>query len=122
VSRVTSLASLAIPGAGGGDPYLAEAAGVIADGARAMAATWSRQIPESIGVVTSGMVATIAATAPNARPAELRLMHPLFGNRGYWYPPPGRPFLGPAADALSDEAMVRYAKKIDAMAAKAGFR
>ena len=121
VSRVTLLSALNI-GTGGGDPYLREAAEVIADGARALSSSWSRQVPESISVAVGGKVAIIAAGAPPARPAELRLNHPLFGNRGYWYGPPGEPFLGPAADARSDAAMARYAKKIDMWAAKAGYR
>lgn len=120
VTRVVALESLSI-GSGGGDPYLREAAEVIAAGARAMS-SWSRQIPASITVSVGEKVAIIAAGAPPARPAELRLNHPLFGNRSHWYGPPGQPFLSPAADARSDAAMAKYATKIDMWAAKAGFR
>ena len=121
VAAVTSLAALNL-GGGGGDVYLAEAANVIAGTARGMAGAWSRQIPAAMSVVVGDKVAVIADSAPNARPAEMRLPHPLFGDRDYWYGAPGRPFLSPAAIASSDEAMARYAKKIDAMAAKAGWR
>jgi hypothetical protein len=117
--RVTSLAALNF--GGGGDVYLREATEVIANTARGMA-SWSRQIPASMSVDVGDDMAVISAGAPNARPAELRLNHPLFGDREHWYGPPGRPFLSPAAEASSDEAMARYANKIDQMAAKAGFR
>lgn len=115
VSRVTTSGAV-----GGGD--LGAAAGIIADKARELAGAWSRKIPPSISVSVSGRVATITADAPDARPAELRLRHPLFGNREYWYGPPGEPFLAPAADAAGDAAMTRYAKKIDGWARKAGYR
>lgn len=115
VARVTTLGAL---GAGGD---LGAAARIIADAARGLAASWSVKIPPSISMSVSGRVATISADAPNARPAELRLRHPLFGNREYWYGPPGSRFLAPAADAKADAAMARYAKKVDQMARKAGF-
>lgn len=120
-TSVVSLAALNIGGGGSGDVYLAEATNVIADTARGMA-SWSRKIPGSISVSVGEMEAVIAASAPNARPAEYRLPHPLFGDRDYWFGPPGRPFLSPAAEASSDEAMAKYARKIDSWAAKAGFR
>ena len=119
VSRVTLLSGLSL---GGGDPDLRAAAEIIADGARGLAASWSQQIPPSISVGVGDKIAIIASSAGPARPAELRLNHPLFGNRGFWYGPPGEPFLGPAADARSDAAMVRYAEKIDRWAAEAGFK
>lgn len=50
------------------------------------------------------------------------LRHPLFGNRKHWYGPPGPPFLGPALDARSGEAMAKYAKKIDRMLRQAGWK
>ena len=117
--RVTLLSGLSL---GGGDPDLRAAAEIIADGARALAGSWSQQIPPSISVGVGDHIAIIASSAGPARPAELQLNHPLFGNRSFWYGPPGEPFLGPAADARSDAAMVRYADKIDRMAIKAGFR
>lgn len=116
VSRVTTLGALG----GGGD--LAAAAGIIADKARELASAWSAQTPGSISVDVAGNVATISADAPPARPAELRLRHPLFGDRGHWYGPPGEPFLAPAADAAADPAMARYAQKIDGWARRAGYR
>ena len=117
LSRVVAQSTLRT---GGSD--LGAAAEVIAAEARQLAAAWSVQVPARISVRVSGKVATITADAPNARPAELRLRHPLFGNRGWWYGPPGEPFLGPAADSKADAAMAQYAKKIDKMARKAGFR
>ena len=104
---------------GGGD--LAAAAEVIAGTARELAGAWSAKIPPSITVEVHGNTAIISADAPNARPAELRLKHPLFGNREHWYGPPGAPFLGPAADARAGAAMARYAKKLDRMCRAAGF-
>lgn len=115
VSRVTTLGAL-----GGSD--LGAAAEIIAARARELASTWSRQVPASIGVSVSGNVATIRADAPPARPNELALRHPLFGDRDRWYGPNDRPFLAPAADSASDAAMVRYAKKIDGWAHQAGYR
>lgn len=114
VSRVTTSGAV-----GGGD--LGAAAAIVADKAREMAG-WSQKIPPSISVSVSGRVATITADAPNARPAELRLRHPLFGDRDHWYGPPGAPFLAPAADAAAGAAMARYAQKIDGWARKAGYR
>lgn len=114
VSRVTTSGAV-----GGGD--LGAAAAIIAGKARDLAGAWSQKIPPSISVAVSGRVATITADAPNARPAELRLRHPLFGDREWWYGPPGDKFLAPAADASADAAMARYAKKIDGWARKAGF-
>ena len=114
VSRVTTSGAV-----GGGD--LAAAAGIIADKARALAGSWSRKVPPSISVAVSGNVATITADAPDAYPAEMRARHPLFGNREWWYGPPGEKFLAPAADAAADPAMRRYAKKIDGWARKAGY-
>ena len=117
VSRVTTTGAL---GARSSD--LGAAAGIIADRARELAASWSRQVPASISVEVSGKVATISADAPPARPNELALRHPLFGDREHWYGPNDRPFLAPAADQQADAAMARYAQKIDGWARKAGYR
>ena len=104
---------------GGGD--LAAAAEVIAQTARELAATWSKQIPPRITVAVAGNTAVISCDVGPAYPGETRARHPLFGNRKRWYGPPGAPFLGPAADARAGAAMARYAKKIDRMCRKAGF-
>jgi hypothetical protein len=122
VTRVTTLGALT--GGGDGSPDLRAAAEIIASGAKTLAGTWdkTRQVVDSISVTVDGNVATITASAPPARPAELRLKHPLFGDRAHWYGPPGAPFLAPAADARADAAMARYAKKIDKWAAQAGYR
>jgi hypothetical protein len=122
VSRVAALSTLNIGGAGGsGDEYLRRAAGVVADGAKGLAGTWSAKIPPSVYVTVDGNVATVHAAAPDARPAEFRLMHPLFGDREHWYGPPGEKFLAPALDATIDEAMRKYAGSIDAYAKKTGW-
>jgi hypothetical protein len=100
---------------------LRQAADIVANDARARAAEWSRSIPPSMRTDVAGKVATITASAPVARPAELRLRHPLFGNRRFWYAPPGRPFLAPAAEAKADAAAVQYSQVIDDWAHKDGF-
>ena len=117
VSRVTTTGALGTRGAD-----LAAAAGIIADAARELASAWSRTVPPSISVEVSGRVATISADAPAARPNELALKHPLFGDREHWYGPNDRPFLRPAADSRADAAMARYAQKIDRWARAAGYR
>jgi hypothetical protein len=114
-SRVGSLSAF-----GGGD--LGAAARSVAEEAQELASAWSAQIPPNISVEVAGRVATISADVGPARPGELRLRHPLFGDRGHWYGPPGEPFLAPAADAKADAAMARYAKKIDGWARRAGYR
>ena len=119
VARITSIAAL---NGGSGDRDLRAAAEIIRDGEKALASSWSRSIPGSIGLRMDGSTAVIAAGAPVARPAELRLRHPLFGNREHWYGPPGSPFLAPAADAMADPALARYAVKLDRWARAAGFK
>jgi len=119
VVRVVALAALDT--GGGGDVDLRAAAELIADDAKDLAGSWSRKIPPTIETSIDGLVATVSASAPNARPAELRLRHPLFRDRHHWYGPPGEPFLAPAADARANAAMARYAQKIDRWAREAGF-
>lgn len=105
---------------GGGE--LVQAAEEIADGARDYASAWSSSVPASIRTEqVSEKQVNVVADAPAAYPAETRARHPLFGDREWWYGPPGEPFLAPAADAAADPAMRRYAQKIDRMARKAGF-
>ena len=106
---------------GGGGDDLAAAAGIVADAARGLASAWSVQIPADISVRVSGNVATISSDVGPAYPGETRARHPLFGNREYWYGPPGEPFLRPAADSKADAAMQRYAQKADTLARAAGF-
>ncbi len=101
---------------------LRQAAEVIAETARVLAGGWSRQIPPSIRVDVKDKVATVSSGVGPARPAEYQLRHPLFGNRKFWYGPPGPPFLGPAADARIDAAMAKYAERIDDMLLLAGFK
>jgi hypothetical protein len=115
-TRLATLGSV-----GGGD--LGAAAAIIADTARKIAA--GAGLPRTsagIEVAVHGSTAEISCSTPAAYPAETRARHPLFGNRDYWYGPPGEPFLGPAADERAGAAMARYAKKIDRMCRKAGFQ
>jgi hypothetical protein len=115
-TRVTTTGALG----GGGD--LGAAAQVIADAAKAMAATWSVKIPPKIKVQVKGNVAVISCDAGPAYPNEVTgVRHPTFGHDP-WTTNQHRPFLGPAADAAADPAMARYAKKIDRMCRAAGFR
>lgn len=104
---------------GGGD--LAAAAGIIADGARANAAGFSKQIPPSVKVSVSGNTATIESGVGPAYPNEVdHVRHPVFGH-DVWVTNAHRPFLAPAADKLAGAAMARYAKKVDRMCRQAGF-
>jgi len=102
---------------GGGE--LGQAAEEIADGARGLAG-WSKQIASSISVDATDAEAVISTDVGPAYPGETRARHPLFGNRKHWYGPPGKPFLGPAADARAGAAMAKYAKKIDRMVRESG--
>jgi hypothetical protein len=117
LSRITALRAVDP----GGDLDLRAAAEIVADGAKTLAGTWSAKIPPSIYVTVDGNVATVHAAAPDARPAEFRLMHPLFGDREHWYGPPGERFLAPALDAKADAALQRYMRSVDAYAKKIGW-
>jgi hypothetical protein len=64
----------------------------------------------------------VVCDAPPAYPAETRSRHPLFGDREHWYGPPGRPFLGPAADERAGDALAKYARKVDRWCREAGFK
>ena len=114
-------------GGGGGDALakrVFEAATIIAEGAKVDASAYpSVQIPKSIHVAQgSERTATVYADSPNARPIELGLRHPLFGNRGYWYPMKQRRFLENGALATGDAAAEALAMVIDDWAVKDGFK
>jgi hypothetical protein len=110
---------------GGGD--LGAAANIIADGARALAAAWSAQIPGAIEVRVHGNTAEISCAVGPAYPNEVAgVRHPVFGPTAKnpdpsWVTNQHRPFLGPAADAKAGAAMARYGKKLDRMLRQAGF-
>jgi len=105
--------------AGGGD--LKAAAEEIADGARALAAGWSSEIPGRISVDGDDQTVTISCDAPAAYPNEIAgVRHPTFGHDP-WVTNQHRPFLGPAADQRAGAAMARYADKIDKMCRARGF-
>jgi hypothetical protein len=122
VSRVALLSAL--QGGGGGDQDLRAAAQVIADGAKALAGAWSKQIPPRIKVSVDGNTATISCDAPPAYPNELAgVRHPVFGRHTErWVTNAYRPFLSTAADARADAAMAKYAQKIDKLCRAAGYR
>lgn len=86
---------------------MVEAAQVVADEAKTRSGAWSHRIPAATSVFNDstgiGVVVDNVA-APSASPNEYGDRHPLFGNRGYWYATPLRPFLAEAVDAKSDEA------------------
>jgi hypothetical protein len=96
-------------------------------------AFWSRRIPPATRLSVRfsrnpGVdVITDAARAPHApyyenqgRPGRFR--HPLFGDRNHWYSQRARPFLGPAMDAKSDEAVAQIADAVDRALFNAQFR
>lgn len=97
------------------------AAGVIADAAKAISGTFSREIPEAIKVYmgAGSNVAFIAAGTPTGRwgwtPIHAWMFetpgarHPLFGDRKRWYVQPYRPFMEEAAEAKGQAAAERYA-------------
>ena len=101
-----------------------EAATIIAEAAKEDAAEYpSEQIPASIHVGQgSPTSATVYADSPNARPIELGLRHPLFGDREHWYPMKQRRFLENGAVAAGDAAAEALAMVIDDWARQDGFR
>jgi hypothetical protein len=106
----------------GGGPHLRVACELIAARARELALSWSIRTPLMMRVMVVGNVGIIEDYAPPGRPAELRLNHPLFGDRRHWYGPPGRPFLRPAAEEKIDEAALEYAKSVDDHARELGWK
>jgi hypothetical protein len=108
-----------VGGVGGGE--LGQAAEEIAKGARELAG-WSKQISGDIHVDANETTATIWTEAGPAYPAETRARHPLFGNRAYWFGPPGQRFLAPAAEERAGPALAKYAGKIDRLCREAGFK
>ena len=102
---------------------LGQAANVIAAEARRIAQ--GNGMPEtaaSISVHSDGKTATVYSDAPAAYPNEVPdIWHPTFGHKPR-VKNKYRPFLKPAADAKASAAMERYAKKLDRLLAKAGFK
>ena len=92
------------------------AAEIIANAAKAIAARFSKRIPKSIRVTSTGKAIWIVADgaiAPNAYPFEMGSDHPLFGNRSYWYKMDKKPFLEEAAATTADEALVAFSAVVD---------
>ena len=109
--------------AGGGE--LVDAAEEIADGARKNAGTWAKTGATVRSIHTEQpdeKTVLVVADSGAAYPAETRSRHPLYGNKRYWYGPPGEAFLRPALDERSGAAMAKYAKKIDRLCRERGFR
>jgi hypothetical protein len=117
---------------------LTEAGNRIRDGAAALSG-WSERIPESgrVESLRDGEVMVIFGNreAPHAYSFEVRgVRHPVFarGPRPTWnWVPNGskaagftdgwRPFLAPAAELYSDEALFAFARVIDKWGAELGF-
>jgi hypothetical protein len=107
--------------------YLLAAAEVIAQTAKANAASFSTRIPAATGVATGdstdeALVIVDGSAAPNALPFETGDRHPLWG---VWVTgkgkQPKRPFLTKAATTSADAAMHVYAAQIDEIAQERGY-
>ena len=119
---------------GAGGKPMAEAAGIIAAGARARAGRWSRRVPLSIkvSVTADGKSATITAggaEAPQAATFELGLSHPVFGRpdrtrrEWTWVRQAERSFMAAAAEAQATKAADAWGTGvITAWAKSHGFR
>jgi len=95
---------------------LKEAAEVVAEAARTIAAAFSRRIPPATrvkGGITGVRVETDRHEAPNAWPFETGAFHPLFGDRDHWYQQEHRPYMSEAADMKAEEAAERFAEVLD---------
>jgi hypothetical protein len=107
--------------------YVVAAAEPFAEAARAYAGTIpSPTIEASISVKPDGEGAVVIADGAIARQAyayENGLSHPLFGNRGFWYPTPKVPFMTAAArnKGAQQAAMDIYARQLDVIAAEYGY-
>jgi hypothetical protein len=122
--------ALSGPGELGADPAgdlgkrLKEAGVLIAGIARGNA-SFSTRIPASIrvGGGRSGVVVRAGSVkAPHAYAFELGKRHPLFGNRGYWYPTAHIAFLEDAAESGAEAAAQIVAQVIDDWAAEYGYK
>jgi hypothetical protein len=120
--RAPRLAAGTYAGFIGADDDLGEAARVIADAARGIAAgNGMPATAASISIISDGRTAMVYSDAPAAYPNEVQgVRHPVFGR------PPRvtndyRPFLAPAADLMAGAAMDAYAAKLDLWLKKAGF-
>jgi hypothetical protein len=82
-----------------------DASRAVAADAKSQAA-WSTRIPGTVQASATQQGLIVKAGGPNAPHAavyESGGHHPLFGNRGYWYPVPKRPYLASARDANMDK-------------------
>ncbi len=110
---------------GESEEFLFMAGEEFAKAARAISAGFSRRIPAATGVfgdVAGVAVVTDGAVAPNAAPFEFAERHPLFGDREHWYPQPHRPYMDEAAVAAYGAGLNEYAKILDPMTDRAGYR
>lgn len=102
---------------------LRQAADEVAKGIRERASMFSKKIPPSVRVSQGDNTSAVVFTdAPNARPIELGLRHPLFGNRDYWYPSKHVKFMEEGADASAGKAADAIAKVIDDWAEELGYK
>ena len=104
------------------------------DLAAANAAQWSTTIPNALKVRTrfggtrpGVYVVASRLAAPAARPYEGitgndQFRAPLFGDLAHWYPHDTRPYLAPAVEAESDQAINRMQAALDASLLAAGFK
>jgi hypothetical protein len=104
---------------------LREAGAIVASFVAANAASFSDRIPGTVKVTggrTGVYIVAGGKKGPAAYTAETAARHPLFGNRGYWYPGPVHPFMAPAAKEGLDPAARAVAGVIDDWAREYGFK
>lgn len=110
---------------GENEEFLFLAGQEIAKAARGIAAGFSRRIPVATGVYGDSYgvaVVTDAVIAPNGAPFEFAERHPLFGDRDYWYAQPRRPYMTEGAAVAAGAALEEYARILDPMTERAGYR
>lgn len=91
-------------------------------------ASWSQQIPGSIGtsvglkganIKVKGVLGPLYERGSRDNPGTIR--HPLFGNTAYWYEQKTRPFVEPARKAAEATIVPKMERAIQAAARAAGF-
>lgn len=98
--------------------HLKNGAEKIAAVAREISSVFSKRIPLATRVITDSKgvsVQTDAVEAPNARPFEYALRHPLFGDRNKWYDQPFRPYMLEARDRVMPEIEKEMAAAMEDM-------
>lgn len=115
VTRTVATQNTLTVAAGSSGNHVYAAAMKIAEGIKERSgAIPSEKIPPSVHVGQgSPTTATVYADAPNARPIELGLRHPLFGDREHWYPMKQIRFMEEGAALRLDDAAAEYGKTVD---------